>query len=103
MASLRLRGLSCSYISGGQEEDAEGVKKGDYRLVFFTPEMLLERRRWRNMLKGEVYTTRLRTIAVDEAHTVKKWYDLYLCIILFITFSPNSACRFSPTHRHICR
>ena len=50
--SLRLRGLSCSYISGGQEEDAEGVKKGDYRLVFFTPEMLLERRRWRNMLKG---------------------------------------------------
>ena len=61
----------------------KGVKKGDYRLVFFTPEMLLERRRWRNMLKGEVYTTRLRTIAVDEAHTVKKWYDLYTCVLFY--------------------
>ena len=61
----------CIWHAGCREVDAEGVKKGDYRLVFFTPEMLLERRRWRNMLKGEVYTTRLRTIAVDEAHCQK--------------------------------
>ena len=52
-------------------------------VVFYPPEMLLERRRWRNMLKGEVYTTRLRTIAVDEAHTVKKWYDLYTCVLFY--------------------
>ena len=74
VASLRHRGLSCCYISGGKEEDAEGVKNGSYRVVFFTPEMLLERSRWRKLLLGEVYSTRLRTVAIDEAHTVKKWY-----------------------------
>ena len=38
-------------FSGGQEEDAEGVKKGDYRLGFLLRSMLLERRRWRTCLK----------------------------------------------------
>ena len=80
-------------LSVASGQDCKGVKKGDYRLVFFTPEMLLERRRWRNMLKGEVYTTRLQ-IAVDELKgevyypsttvmTVKKWYDLYTCVLFY--------------------
>ena len=74
VASLRRRGLSCCYISVGKEEDAEGVKNGSYIVVFFTPEMLLERRWWRNVLLGEVYSPRLWTVANDEAHIVNKWY-----------------------------
>ena len=47
--------------------------QGDYQLVFFTPEMLLNKKKWRKMLLGDVYASRLRAFAVDEAHTVKKW------------------------------
>ena len=34
-------------MSGRHEEDADGVRNGHYRLVLFTPEMLLEKKRWK--------------------------------------------------------
>ncbi len=49
------------------------VVKGEYQLVLFAPEMLLDKKRWRTMLLGDVYSSRLRAFAVDVAHTVKKW------------------------------
>ena len=51
----------------------EAVLMGEYQLVLFTPEMLVEQKRWRKMLLGDVYSSRLRAFVVDEAHTVKKW------------------------------
>ena len=51
----------------------ERVKNGNYQLVLFTPEMLLDKKRWRRMLLDDVYSARLRAVVVDEAHTVKKW------------------------------
>ena len=51
----------------------EGVKTGKYQLVYFTPEALLEHIRWRKLLRTEVYSTRLRVLIIDEAHTVMKW------------------------------
>ena len=51
----------------------ERVRNGAYQLVLFTPEMLLDKKRWRRMLLDDVYSTRLRAVVVDEAHTVKKW------------------------------
>ena len=44
---------------------------GEYQLVLFTPEMLIEQKQWRRMLLAEVYTSRLRAFVVDEAHTEK--------------------------------
>lgn len=75
-------GVKACYISGEQDDQRvkEGVVKGDYQLVYFTPEMILGSRIWREMLVGEVYAHRLRTFVVDEAHTVKKWYTTrYVC------------------------
>ena len=75
VASLHRRGLKACYISSDQEDRdvKEGVVKGDYRLVYFTPEMLLVSKRWREKLLEEVYVHRLRTFVIDEAHTVIKW------------------------------
>ena len=50
-----------------------GVLSGDYQLVFFSPESLLSRRRWRELLRHEPYSTHLVALIVDEAHCVKKW------------------------------
>ena len=52
------------------------IQKGEYQLVFFTPEILLHKKQWRSMLTGEVYSRRLRALVVDEAHTVRSWLVL---------------------------
>ena len=59
--------------STSNEEVKDGVKNGNFRVVFFTPELLLERKRWRHLLQKEHYMKRLKCFIVDEAHTVKKW------------------------------
>lgn len=73
VASFRSRGLKVASISS-VEEDPEGVEEGKFSLVHFTPEMLLQSRKWREMLRNDVYTLKLRALVIDEAHTVKKWY-----------------------------
>ena len=49
------------------------MKRGDFRLVYFTPELLLAKKTWRNLLRKENYAKRLKAFIVDEAHCVKKW------------------------------
>ena len=51
----------------------EGVAGGDYSLVYFTPELLLESQYWRKILLTHCYKKRLKALVVDEAHCVKKW------------------------------
>ena len=51
----------------------EGVCIGEYHLVYFTPEILLGGKMWRNLLVGDVYSSWLHVVVIDEAHTVVKW------------------------------
>ena len=75
VASLSTRGLKACHVTSEQDDEnvKAGVLRGDYQVVYFTPEMLLENKVWRRMLSGSVYSNRLCTFVVDEAHTVKKW------------------------------
>ena len=56
--------------STSNEEVKDGVQNGNFRVVFFTPELLLEHKRWRHLLQKEHYMIRLKGFIVDEAHTV---------------------------------
>ena len=47
---------------------------GHYQLVYFTPEILINNKKWRKMFETDVYQERLKGFIVDEAHCVKKWY-----------------------------
>ena len=69
------KGLSSAYVTAEQksEEVLQGVQDGIYKLVFFTPEMLLLNKCWRQLLMIQVYSENLHTVIVDEAHTIKKW------------------------------
>ena len=51
----------------------EGVCNGEYQLVYFTQEILLGGKKWRKLLVGDVYSSRLRVVVIDEAHTVVQW------------------------------
>ena len=67
-------GIRTTYMFGDQQDPVvkEGVIKGEYQIVYFTPELLLVNNKWRKMLVGDIYTSRLRTFVIDLAHTVAK-------------------------------
>ena len=75
VSSFSSKGLSAAYISGepSSERMKEGVSRGAYQLVFFTPELIVTNKRWRKVLEGDVYADRLKAFVIDEAHCVKKW------------------------------
>ncbi len=60
----------------------DAVLRGDYQLLYITPELLIGSNVCRKMLTGEVYEQRLKAFVVDEAHTVKKWYANTAIILL---------------------
>ena len=72
------RGLSSIYITSSLDQDEElAVLQGKFSLVYISPEQLLARGKWREMLRSDVYQERMVGFAVDEAHCVKKWYAHY--------------------------
>ena len=76
VASLSSRGLAVAAVNSNTPDTLKaGIFAGNYQLVFFTPEKLLEKK-WREMLHTKTYVRRVRALVVDEAHTVKTWYVL---------------------------
>ena len=86
VTSFSAKGVSAAYISGEQEDKnvKKGVVDGAYQIVFFTPEMLLLNKQWRNLLASSTYLQRLGGLVLDEAHTIKKWYAcIHVMIIVY--------------------
>lgn len=69
-ANLKDRGLKTGVL-GVDSEDA--LTAGDFQIVFSSPEMLFMRKRWREMLMSDIYSSQLQALIIDEAHTCKKW------------------------------
>ena len=70
MQSFNKVGLTCAYV-GDTQLDRKLVHRGGYQIVFMSPELLLARKEWRDMIKNEVYQKRLVGLIVDEVHCVK--------------------------------
>ena len=65
--------LYCKCESNLEDMHFAGVLEGTYQLVFFTPEMLLLKKKWRHILMNDRYSEGLKAFVIDEAHVVKKW------------------------------
>ena len=69
-----MKGLAVAYIANDTNEHIKsGVYAGQYQLVFITPELLIENKRWRGTLTSSKYAERLRAFVIDEAHCIAKW------------------------------
>lgn len=69
-------GILAALITGEScnKKVKRGVRAGKYDVVFFTPELLINCKRWRSMLTmTEAYQHHLKGLVIDEAHCVKKW------------------------------
>ena len=47
------------------------------RYSVFTPEALLNNRKYRKLISSDIYHSRIYGLVIDEAHTAKKWYDYF--------------------------
>ena len=73
------QGVPTALISGEQEDIniIQGVVDDQYSNVFFTPEILLLTKKWLELLSSSTYSDHLHAVVIDEAHTVKKWGDIF--------------------------
>ena len=73
-AMLTGKGFPAVHVVSSVDESAEvALLVGRFRVIFISPERLLRKKRWRDMLRSEVYQKHLAAFVVDEAHCVKKW------------------------------
>ena len=79
VSSFTAKGVSAAAMTGDQDDEKvkSGITTCTFKLVYFTPEMLLLNRTWRELLTTPFYHERLRAVVIDEAHTVKKGYVIY--------------------------
>ena len=69
------KGVCAVCVTGESNEDTTiRVEQEEFQVVYFTPETLITKRCWRNLLTNDLYSSRLKGFVVDEAHCVKKWY-----------------------------
>ena len=60
---LESKGLTAAYIGEGQDEAIKkDIKKGEYQIVYGSPETFLATSCWRKMLSSQVYLENLRLI-----------------------------------------
>ena len=64
-------GIKAGYVRGPASR--ESIVQGEYDVIFISPESLLTNRKWREMIKNDVYRKKLIAFIVDEAHCVKTW------------------------------
>ena len=65
---LRSLGLSAVNISSNVEVDRAKIEKGEYSIVYGSPEAWLMNERLRCMFSNDVYSRKLCAVTVDEAH-----------------------------------
>jgi ATP-dependent DNA helicase RecQ len=73
VATFLSKGVSAVRAGDCHISTSQKIMEGEYQLVFFSPEAILCRRKWRKMLLTEVYQEKLVGLLIDEAHCVKKW------------------------------
>ena len=64
VASFNVKGISSAYVNRDQHDKniLSGVINGNFKIVFFTPEMLLLNRNWRELLTINIYAENLRAL-----------------------------------------
>lgn len=69
------KGVKTAFVGKDQkdEETKQLVIRGEYELVFISPESMLRVLKYREMFRSEIYQQCLMCLAIDEAHCVEKW------------------------------
>ncbi|KAF8996926.1 P-loop containing nucleoside triphosphate hydrolase protein [Cyathus striatus] len=53
------------------------IRKGDYRLVFASPEILLHHVEFKQLFQDALFCARIIAMTLDEMHVIKEWKDYF--------------------------
>ena len=71
-------------VTSSMDEIVEGeILRGIFSIIYISPELLLKKAKWREMLRSDLFQQRMVGFIVDEAHCVKKWYVNFIITITF--------------------
>ena len=76
VSAITSMGVSATYITDKEATKAaikQTIIKGDYQIVFISPEALIGGMEWRSMLATDHYVENLIALVIGKAHCVKKW------------------------------
>lgn len=75
VSKFSARGLQAAFVANLHEKPSvqEKALNGMLQLLYFSPEVLLSVKSWREMLRASHYQDNIVCFAVDEAHLVDKW------------------------------
>ena len=76
VAAITALGLSAAYVTDRKSTSycvKMEIKKGEYQIIFVSPEALFLSVEWRSMLSSDLYRSNLVGFIIDEAHCIKKW------------------------------
>ena len=75
VSDLGCKQFSAVQVTSSMDEGVESeILDGKFSIVYISPELLLRKAKWREMLRSDLFQQRLVGFIVDEAHCVKKWY-----------------------------
>jgi Werner syndrome ATP-dependent helicase len=100
--SLEKKNIPATFLGSAQQKDVyEGIRNGEYRLVYTTPESFFDKisKDPKQLFVDMSATDRLSVIAIDEAHLIAGWksfrcsYDCFFdfhAVIVFAFLSDQS-------------
>ena len=67
--------MKAVFVGKDQKDESvtEQVLKGEFELVFMSPECMLRVLKYREMFRSVTYQKNLMCLTIDEAHCVEKW------------------------------
>ena len=76
VGNIMKMGIRATYMSDKESISTvirQEIERGEYQIIFVSPETLFFGTQWRRILSSSVYRLKLFGFVVDEAHCIKKW------------------------------
>ena len=74
VSDLGSKQISAIQVTSSMDEVVESeIIGGQFSMIYISPELLLRKAKWREMLRSDLFQERLVGFIIDEAHCVKKW------------------------------
>ncbi len=77
VGSITKMGIRATFISDKESistQTKQEIERGEYQVIFVSPEALFFSTQWRQILSSRIYCLNLVGFVVDEAHCINKWH-----------------------------
>ena len=75
VSQLQSKQIRAVHVTSALDDTTESdIVNGKFAVVYISPELLMQKVKWRDMLRSKEFQNNMVGFIIDEAHCVKKWY-----------------------------